>query len=133
MKRDQHSFLWPLPAERFLAPLTLALLVGCAVGPDYHRPDAVANMPAGRERAVARLHGLQYIATVALVKALGGGWEGLQHGQADNSTVANQRQIIQPIHNQENQNNEHTSSMQLQSGAETHLPLLGGIGRGRSH
>ena len=46
MKRDQHSLLWPLSAERFLASLTLALLAGCAVGPDYHRPAAVATMPA---------------------------------------------------------------------------------------
>jgi len=46
MKRAQHNLLWPVSAERFLASLTLALLAGCSVGPDYHRPAAVATMPA---------------------------------------------------------------------------------------
>jgi len=46
MKFDPHSIRWPLPAGRFLASVTLMLLAGCAVGPDYHRPAAVATMPA---------------------------------------------------------------------------------------
>ena len=46
MKRDQHSLLRPLSAELFLASLALALLAGCAVGPEYRRPAAVATMPA---------------------------------------------------------------------------------------
>lgn len=36
-----------------------------------------------RERAVARLRGQQYAAAVALVKALGGGWEGLDQARRD--------------------------------------------------
>jgi multidrug efflux system outer membrane protein len=46
MKRDQHSIRWPLPAARFLPSVTLMLLAGCAVGPNHHRPPAVATMPA---------------------------------------------------------------------------------------
>jgi outer membrane protein, multidrug efflux system len=46
MKRNPHSIRWPRPAGRFLASVTLMLLAGCAVGPDYHRPPAVATMPA---------------------------------------------------------------------------------------
>jgi multidrug efflux system outer membrane protein len=36
-----------------------------------------------RERAVARLRGQQYAAAVALVKALGGGWQGLDQNRQD--------------------------------------------------
>jgi len=45
MKFDRRSLRWPLLAGRFLASVTLILLAGCAVGPDYHRPPAVATMP----------------------------------------------------------------------------------------
>lgn len=55
----------------------------------YLQVATAQNAVMERERAVARLHGLQYVAAVALVKALGGGWEGLQDGRPDNSTVAN--------------------------------------------
>ncbi|MBI4663284.1 MAG: efflux transporter outer membrane subunit [Verrucomicrobia bacterium] len=41
------------------------------------------NAVMERERAVARLRGQQYAAAVALVKALGGGWEGLAQDRAE--------------------------------------------------
>lgn len=40
------------------------------------------NAAMERERAVARLSGLRLTATVALVKSLGGGWQGQKHGNA---------------------------------------------------
>ena len=39
------------------------------------------NSALDRERAVARLRGEQFAAAVALVKALGGGWQGLETGE----------------------------------------------------
>lgn len=42
-----------------------------------------------RERVVARLRGQRFVAAVALVKSLGGGWEGLQQNQASNVTLGN--------------------------------------------
>jgi multidrug efflux system outer membrane protein len=69
---------WEIATNRYRSGLVTYLQVATA-----------QNAVMERERAVARLRGLQYVAAVALVKALGGGWEGLQHGRADNSTVAN--------------------------------------------
>jgi len=46
MTRAQPNLLGPLAARRRLAAFTLALLAGCAVGPEYRRPPAVAAMPA---------------------------------------------------------------------------------------
>jgi len=42
-----------------------------------------------RERVVARLRGQRFAAAVALVKSLGGGWQGLQQNQASNVTLDN--------------------------------------------
>ena len=49
----------------------------------YLQVATAQNAVMERERAVARLRGLQYIAAVALVKALGGGWEGLGGANAE--------------------------------------------------
>ena len=46
MKRDQLRLPMPISAGRFFASVTLMLLAGCALGPDYHQPPAVATMPA---------------------------------------------------------------------------------------
>jgi multidrug efflux system outer membrane protein len=47
----------------------------------YLQAAVAQNAVMERERAVARLRGQQYAAAVALVKALGGGWEGLSQNQ----------------------------------------------------
>jgi multidrug efflux system outer membrane protein len=47
----------------------------------YLQVAVAQNAVMERERAVARLRGQQYAAAVALVKALGGGWEGLGQNQ----------------------------------------------------
>lgn len=49
----------------------------------YLQVAVAQNAVMERERAVARLRGQQYAAAVALVKALGGGWQGLEQNQAE--------------------------------------------------
>ncbi len=44
----------------------------------YLQVAVAQNAVMERDRAVARLRGLRYVAAVALVKALGGGWEGFR-------------------------------------------------------
>lgn len=46
------------------------------------------NTVLERERVVARLRGQRFAAAVALVKSLGGGWEGLGHGQSSQAAVS---------------------------------------------
>jgi len=49
----------------------------------YLQVAVAQNAVMERERTAARLRGQQYAAAVALIKALGGGWEGLGQTQAE--------------------------------------------------
>ena len=55
----------------------------------YLQVATAQNAALERERVVARLRGQRFAAAVALVKSLGGGWEGFQQNQASNVTLGN--------------------------------------------